>query len=29
MKARPNWAKTNEVFYGMVGALKDKEFEAV
>jgi len=29
MKARPNWAKTNEVFYGMVGALKDKKFEAV
>ena len=29
MKARPNWAKTNEVFYGMVGAYKDKEFEAV
>ena len=29
MKARPNWAKINEVFYGMVGAMKDKEFEAV
>ncbi len=29
MKARPNWAKTNEVFYGMVGAFKDKEFVAV
>ncbi len=29
MKARPNWAKVNEVFYGMVGALKDKTFETV
>jgi glutathione S-transferase len=29
MKARPNWAKSNEVFYGMVGAFKDKVFEAV
>ena len=29
MKARPNWAKVNEVFYGMVGALKEKTFEAV
>jgi glutathione S-transferase len=29
MKGRPNWAKANEVFYGMVGALKDKAFEAV
>jgi glutathione S-transferase len=29
MKARPNWAKSNEVFYGFVGAMKEKEFEAV
>ena len=29
MKARPNWAKANEVFYGFVGSLKDKQFEAV
>ena len=29
MKARPNWAKSNEVFYGMVGALKEKSFETV
>ena len=29
MKARPNWAKVNEMFYGFVGALKDKTFEAV
>jgi len=29
MKARPNWSKSNEVFYGMVGALKDKAFETV
>jgi glutathione S-transferase len=29
MKARPNWAKANEVFYGMVGAFKDKTFERV
>ena len=29
MKARPNWAKANEAFYGMVGALRDKSFEAV
>jgi len=29
MKARPNWAKSNEVFNGMVGALKDKSFVAV
>ena len=28
MKARPNWSKTHEVFYAMVGALKDKVFEA-
>jgi glutathione S-transferase len=29
MKARPNWAKVNEVFNGFVGAMKGKEFEAV
>ena len=29
MKARPNWAKANEAFYGMVGALREKSFEAV
>ncbi len=29
MKARPNWAKANEAFYGLVGALKEKAFEAV
>ncbi len=29
MKARPNWSKANEVFNGMVGALKEKSFEAV
>jgi glutathione S-transferase len=29
MKARPNWAKANEMFYGMVGAMKDKQFETV
>jgi len=29
MKARPNWAKCNEVFYGMVGSFKGKEFETV
>ena len=29
MKARPNWAKANEVFYGFVGAMKEKAFEAV
>ncbi len=29
MKARPNWNKVNEVFYGLVGMLKDKPFEAV
>lgn len=29
MKARPNWAKVNETFYGFVGALKDKTFEVV
>jgi glutathione S-transferase len=26
MKARPNWAKANEAFTGLVGALKDKSF---
>jgi glutathione S-transferase len=29
IKARPNWAKSNEAFYGYVGAMKDKAFEAV
>ncbi len=29
MKARPNWAKSNEVFYGMVGSFKGKQFETV
>ena len=29
MKARPNWAKANEVFYGMAGSFKDKTFETV
>jgi glutathione S-transferase len=29
MKARPNWAKANEVFYGMVGSFKGKQFEAI
>ena len=29
MKARPNWAKTNEAFYGMVGAFKEKSFETI
>jgi glutathione S-transferase len=29
MKVRPNWAKVNEVFDGFVGAMTDKEFEAV
>jgi glutathione S-transferase len=29
MKARPNWAKANEVFYGMVGSLQGKPFETV
>ena len=29
MKARPNWTKVNDVFNGFVGAMKDKEFEAV
>jgi glutathione S-transferase len=29
MKSRPNWTKVNEAFYGVVGSLKDKEFEAI
>jgi glutathione S-transferase len=29
MKARPNWAKANEVFYGMAGSFKGKQFETV
>ena len=29
MKARPNWTKANEVFYGMVGAFKEQQFETV
>lgn len=29
MKARPNWAKVNKPFYGMVTALKDKPFVAI
>ena len=29
MKARPNWAKVNEVFYGFAGSLKGKAFETV
>ena len=29
MKARPNWAKVNETFYGFVGSFKDKTFEVV
>jgi glutathione S-transferase len=29
MKALPNWAKSNEVYYGMVGAYKGKTFETV
>ena len=29
MKARPNWAKANEVFYGMAGSFKGKTFETV
>jgi glutathione S-transferase len=29
MKARPNWAKANEVFYGFAGSLKGKAFETV
>jgi len=26
MKARPNWSKVNEAFYGMVGSFKDRSF---
>ena len=29
MKARPNWAKSNETFYGMAGSFKGKTFETV
>jgi glutathione S-transferase len=29
MKARPNWAKANEVFYGFAASLKGKQFETV
>jgi glutathione S-transferase len=29
LRARPNWAKANEVFYRMPSSLKDKEFETV
>ena len=29
MKARPNWAKANEAFYGLVGAFKEKAFEGI
>jgi glutathione S-transferase len=29
MKARPNWAKANEVFYGFASSLKGKQFETV
>jgi len=29
MKARPNWAKANEAFYGMVNARKDVAFVAI
>ena len=29
MKARPNWAKSNEVFYGMAGSFKGRQFETV
>lgn len=29
IKARPNWAKSNEVFYGMAGSFKGKTFETV
>jgi len=27
IKARPNWKEVNSVFYGFVGAMKDKQFE--
>jgi glutathione S-transferase len=29
MKSRPNWDKSNEVFYGMAGSFKGKQFETV
>lgn len=29
MKARPSWAKVNEAFYGLVGAMKGKQFVAI
>ena len=29
MKARPNWAKANETFYGMVSAYKEASFVTV
>ena len=29
MQARPNWAKANEAFIGMVGAFKEQRFETV
>lgn len=29
MKSGPNWARANEVFYGMVGSLKEQRFETV
>ena len=29
MKARPNWTKANEAFYGMVAAAKDASFVAL
>jgi len=29
MKARPNWAKANEAFYGMVNARKDAAFVTI
>ena len=29
MKARPNWAKANEAFYGMVASTKEASFVTV
>jgi glutathione S-transferase len=29
VKKTPNWAKVNEAFYGLAGALKDKQFVAI
>jgi hypothetical protein len=29
MKKRPNWAKANEAFYGLVEAVKQQPFVAV